>query len=329
MFGHLVAIANQTTVIYPVPDAALSVQTFIDVLKHTSPDVAIVSPIVAEHLGSDPAMLDLVYKTIDTLCYAGGDISQIAGDSLARCGRLSSIYASMESGLNPKIRPDGAWTVTDWKRHQFHPKSGFEFRHVSENDYEAFIVRNPIPEEEQPIFKTFPHLQEWSTGDLFSPDPVNPGSWTYRGRADDRINFIDGTTFNLLPFEHLVNGHPDVKAALTFGSQKPQAALLVELERPKDFSDAERVKSIERLWPVIWKENESCSKNARIEKSHVVFTRPEKPLPRAGKGTVQRRPALLLYAEEVEALYTMVQPSVGYVDGESNGVRVGRSGIKV
>lgn len=87
------------------------------------------------------------------------------------------------------------------------------------------------------------------------------------------------------------------------GTQRPKAALLIELRSPQAFSDTERSEFVERIWPFIALANEFCTAQSTISNTHILFTHPEKPLPRAGKGTVQRAPALKLYANELGFLY--------------------------
>lgn len=41
---------------------------------------------------------------------------------------------------------------------------------------------------------------------------------------------------------------------------------------------------------------------ARIFKEMILVARPDKPLPRAGKGTVIRKQSLALYADEIEEM---------------------------
>ena len=137
--------------------------------------------------------------------------------------------------------------IDDWKCVEPHPNSGFEFRHLANNEYEAVVVRNRIEDEEQPVFKLFPNLREWPAKDVFTPDPVNPRSWIDRSRTDDLLVFSDGTTFNPLEFEQQISGHPEIKAALMFGTRRPQAALLIELETPQGLSGDARSDTVERL----------------------------------------------------------------------------------
>ena len=96
----------------------------------------------------------------------------------------------------------------------------------------------------------------------------------------------------------------DISAALVIGAQRFQGALLVELNRiDKALDPTERAAVIERIWPTIEEANKEAPSHARLEKSHVLFTQPHKPMLRAGKGTVQRSGTLKAYASEIDALY--------------------------
>jgi hypothetical protein len=44
---------------------------------------------------------------------------------------------------------------------------------------------------------------------------------------------------------------------------------------------------------------------SRIFKEMILFTSPDKPLPRAGKGTVLRKAAIALYASEIDSMYVV------------------------
>lgn len=66
---------------------------------------------------------------------------------------------------------------------------------------------------------------------------------------------------------------------------------------------AERAAFIERIWPTIEEANADAPSHARIMKSHVLFTSPQNPMLRAGKGTVQRCGTTRSYTAEIDALY--------------------------
>lgn len=103
--------------------------------------------------------------------------------------------------------------------------------------------------------------------------------------------------------EERINSHFEVRAALVAGAQRLQAALLIELAAEKALSAAERAETLQRIWPTIQGANKDCPTYAMIDKSHILFVNTNKPMLRAGKGAVQRRPTLSLYAEELQALY--------------------------
>ena len=304
LFGNLfTSIANQTIAIYPLSNSGLGVDTLINVLDHVQVDVVVGSPVIAEGLASNSTLLNSVSSRIAALGYAGGDISRATGNTIAKLLKLFSVYAQTENGINATIRPIGAWGEWDWRSIHLHPQAGYEFRRRNEEEYELVIVRNSDSEKEQPVFKVFPLIQEWPTKDLFTPDPCGSGAWIYRSRTDDNLTFNDGTTFNPLLFEQHVNGHPDVRDVLMLGSRRPQAALLVELKIPEVSSGSKRTEMIDRIWPLIAEANVHCTTQSTIDQSHIFFALPDKPIPRAGKGTVQREPAAKLYSDELAGLY--------------------------
>lgn len=262
-------------------------------------------PIVAQQIATDPAKLELVFKKLKLLAFGGGALTQAAGDTLARHGALYPIFGSTENGLSLTMLSTGASAVDTWACMDFHPKAGYVFRPRGDGRYEAVIIRNSRVEDEQPVFKVFPHLNEWSTKDLFTPHATKAGVWIYESRADDIVTFADATTFNPLEYEELVSGHRSVRSALMLGGQRQQAGLLVELIQAQDHAEAGGA-AFDALWPVISQANESCTKQSTVRKSHVLFTSPEKPLPKGFKGNVRRAAATRLYADELEALYGSV-----------------------
>ena len=54
--------------------------------------------------------------------------------------------------------------------------------------------------------------------------------------------------------------------------------------------------------PVIEEANHLAPTFARLFKETIVVATPTKPLPRAAKGTVMRKPALALYGDEIAQL---------------------------
>ena len=289
--------------IYPLSGAIPTAQLLVDGLRHTKADVALVSPPIAAEISKSPSMLDFIVDNLDTLLYAGGDVPQTFGTPITSRMKFLNVYGSSELANIPALRPEGTWPKDDWKYIHFHPDTGLEFHHSSEDVYELCMVRDPRMEGHQPVFKLYPHLQEFQSGDLFSPHPTKPDLWMHRGRADDIIVFLTGEKTNPISMEDHITSHPEVRAVLVAGAQKIQAALLVELVTTNKLSLIERAEVIERIWPTIQQANQDCPNHARITKSHILFVHPDKPMLRAGKGTVQRQPTLKVYAKELDALY--------------------------
>jgi hypothetical protein len=90
---------------------------------------------------------------------------------------------------------------------------------------------------------------------------------------------------------------------LLVGMGREEAALLVELVSPKLLSGIEKLKAVERIWPVVQEANDLAPGFARVMKENIVFVESEKPMERVPKGTAQRGPTIRLYAGELDALY--------------------------
>jgi nucleoside-diphosphate-sugar epimerase len=178
-----------------------------------------------------------------------------------------------------------------------------EFHQASGDEYEAIVMRHPEPEKEQPVFKVFPERTEYRTGDLYTRHTSKPDLWLYRGRGDDIIVFLTGEKTNPISMEEAIARHPEVRSVLVLGTLRFQAALLVELATDEKLSTTQKAEVIERLWPTIQEANKECPRHAQIKKSHILFTDLQKPMQRAGKGTIQRRPTIELYKEEIDELY--------------------------
>ncbi|KAH8798369.1 hypothetical protein F5884DRAFT_825466 [Xylogone sp. PMI_703] len=167
------AIANRSAWIYPIAGTILSAQLLAEGLRHTKADAAFIMP-------------SMVVELMATILCSGGIAKSV--------DLFVNVYGSSEQG-----------TLDDWEYIHFHPDIGTEFCRIEEDLYELRIENAQI--KCQPVFKLYPDLPIFHTGDLFSPHPIN-------GRLDDIIT-------NPIAIENHVASHPDVKF---------QAALIVELQ---------------------------------------------------------------------------------------------------
>ncbi|KAF5867602.1 putative nrps-like enzyme protein [Botrytis fragariae] len=315
-FGLINGISRRSISIYPIaglPSASL----LIDGLKHNNADIAVLVPPYVVDLAQSTESLDFVAKNLNRIFYLGGAIPPAAGDVISSKIELIGHVGATETGLYPSLKPVNTRS-NFWGHHQFDTCANISFEHQADDLYEAVWNRNLEPEKLQPIFKTFPTLQQWRSKDLYSPHPTEPDLWLYRGRGDDIIVFLTGEKTNPISMEHRLNQHPEIRQAMIIGTLRFQAALLIELVDQRPMTATERAEIIERIWPAIEDANLTCPAHARVAKSHILFTEPGHPILMSAKGTIQRSPTLREYASEIEKLYVDADRMSAYIAGEND-----------
>ena len=228
--------------------------------------------------------------------FAGSTLPKNVGDTIAAATDLATLVGSTEMAYLPIEITDRS----DWDYVSYSPFYGSEFRPTEADGlYEHCVVRNKDLEIFQSVFSTYPNLSEFCTKDLYEKHPTKGNLWRHRGRLDDLVLFSNGEKLNPTEMEEMISVHPAVMSALVGGEGKFHSFLLVE---PADFpSDQEaRMTLLDEIWPTVQRANESCPSFGRIMKDCIVFTRPEKPVLRAAKGTVQRKATLQRYQEEID-----------------------------
>ena len=175
------AIANQTAYIYSPPAVLPSALLIQEALKNTVADGILGGPPLIADLANNLEILESISGKVRGVAYGGGDIAQHFGDVVSSKTILYTIIGSTETGPYPLIRHKALWEAEDWKYFQVHPTAGLEFRHINDNLYEIYVVRNKKEEDEQPVFKLFPQLTEYSTKELCSQHPRKPNLWKYEG----------------------------------------------------------------------------------------------------------------------------------------------------
>jgi hypothetical protein len=171
-----------------------------------------------------------------------------------------------------------------------------------------FVVNDKRTNKFQYAFDVFPGLSEYRTKDLFSPHPKAAGWWKYRGRADDLIVLSNGEKINPIPMENTIRSNPLLSSALIVGEYRFSPSLLVEMRSghtPE--TDVERLEAVKQIWPSVEEANKIAPGFAKIPKSLILFTRPEKPFLRSGKGNVQRQLIVKSYSKELDQLFLSQQ----------------------
>ncbi|KAJ6002607.1 acetyl-CoA synthetase-like protein [Penicillium sp. IBT 35674x] len=303
--GHILFITMpaDVTLIMPTASGLPTAVGLVAARKQTPFEWAIVVPSIVLELAQDPELLEYCSAHLEYIIYCGGDLPQAIGNKVAAKVELMNGYGASELGIMNVVHATDRNPLTDWRYLNFHPELGVEFRHVSGEEYEAVLVRTPDREAHQFPFSihAFAGQQEYQTNDLMVRHPTKADLWRPSARVDDVIVFLNGEKTNPVSMEqHIIACNSDVTGCLVAGAQRFQAALIIERgEKPAESRD----KIIEDLWPSIEQANSSAPAHARISKSHILFTSPDRPMLRAGKGTVQRAGTLALYAQELEDLY--------------------------
>ncbi|KAJ2978082.1 hypothetical protein NUW58_g7608 [Xylaria curta] len=287
----------------PIPTA----QGIVDTLKQMPADVALLVPSLVAELANDPVSLDYVAENLKLILYLGGDLPQDIGDRVAAKIPLRSQFGASEVGLPHQLWPSELGRQ-DWRYIRFHPCTGATFEKDLGNTYELVFRKTPSLAANQPMFSIPGQDQrdEYRTRDLFEPHPTVPDAWCWRARADDIIVFLNGEKTNPVTMEQSIVGRaPGVTGAIVVGAQRFQAALLIEPSSTiMATSTANQAALIERIWPIIDEANNVAPAHARVDKSMVIITAPDRPLLRTGKGTIQRAGSIAQYSAELDRLYS-------------------------
>jgi hypothetical protein len=171
--------------------------------------------------------------------------------------------------------------------------------------------------------ENLPDIAGYSTKDLFAPHPTKEGWWKMQvsrlflhksyitnslysvGRVDDVLILANGEKIVPGPTEGILLAHPFVQGAVMFGRERNQAGLLVE---PAEYHEIDPTDEAalaayrNEIWPAVEEANRTAPAFGRIFKEMILVTSPGKPLPRAAKGTVNRKAAILQYEEEIRIL---------------------------
>jgi len=297
--------AGVTSVI-PPPEP-LNANLMNEVYKYGNLDGALLAPALIVDCFNNTDYYETMLSNIKFLSYVGGALPAEVGNEVTKRIKLMTLMGSCETALHPLEINDNP---ADWSYLTISESLGHSFVEHEESGYHELIInRDPKRAIFQGVFSTFPEKQSFNSGDLFEQHPTSPQSWAFRARTDDIIAFTTAEKLNPITMESTISTNPKVKSALIGGQGKFQASLLIEPHvYPRTREEEEQL--IKDVWPTVLEANRACPAHGRIMKHFVILTKPEKPIPRAGKGSVQRQGALQLYKAEFEELYERVQPTI-------------------
>ncbi|KAK4186651.1 hypothetical protein QBC35DRAFT_412198 [Podospora australis] len=278
-----------------VPNSAYTDEMHI----HAGVDATMGAPSLYEELSRDPEALERL-NNLKYVVASGAPLSQRAGALISQRSRVISNLGSTETACLQRLSPN----IEDWDYFYWHPThSGIEMKEVLPGLFEHFIIRKPGLELYQGIFTTFPDIQEWSMSDLYERHPDKPFMYRYKGRRDDVIVLSNGEKIAPALMEATLNSSPLVKGTMIVGRGKFQPAALIDLGEEPPKTTKERHELVEKLLPFINDANEHAPAHGQLDRYHILFADPKRPVHYLGQGKMQRHMTHKVYEEDIERLY--------------------------
>ncbi|KAJ3509565.1 hypothetical protein NLJ89_g5155 [Agrocybe chaxingu] len=274
-------------------------QNILDHLVRTKCNAIIIPPAILQVWGNDSKAVELL-ATLEYVAFAGGAVPPKLGNYMAEQGvYLTQIYGATEFGTPTHFfRKEG--DEMDWEYVSFFEDINLRWVPQVDGTFESQFL---TCEKHCISIENLPDVRGYSTSDLWIPHPTKPYFWKIVGRLDDVIVHTSSEKTVPAPMEDVLMSSPYFMGVVMFGRNHDQAGVLIEL-KPQyeiDVNDEEEVvKARNMIWPIVEAANKVGPAFSRIFKEMILFVSSDKPLPRAGKGTVMRKAALKAYAK-VEA----------------------------
>jgi thioester reductase-like protein len=305
--GMIPILYNTTVLLGPIHKPP-SGEICNEILKRMPIHSIYTPPTVLEQLLLEPGGLERAGQC-NFIIFSGGPLAPSTGDQVAKVTDLGQYIGSTEIGIIPGICP----SPETWRYFEFHPVFNCELEHVTEDQFELVVPHDDTLDWIRPApYRIAP--TKWRTKDLFKQHPEKSFAYRFHGRADDIVVLGNGEKFNPVTMEAIIQGAPFLAGALIVGQGKFQAALIVEPKEDTLPGDAQD-KLVESIWPWVQKANVDGPAHAQIFRSKILLTRSEKPLVRAGKGTIVRQKSTEAYEDEIDALYTDRVEDPSTIDG--------------
>ncbi|KAJ7489600.1 putative aminoadipate reductase [Mycena latifolia] len=289
-----------------------SADNILDHARRTDCKVMMTLPTVIATWSKNPEAIAYL-KTYALVGWVGGPLAERLGNQLVRAGlNLRAGYGATECGPISAPLPSKGDEL-DWEWMQF--SAGVKVRWAPQGDgtFECQVLNS---ENHTVSVENLVDVRGYATADLWINHPSKKHLWKIVGRIDDVIVHTSGEKTVPGPMENVVMSSPYVSGAVMFGRERDQAGILIEPVPgiQIDVEDAVQVTDLRnKLWPIIEEANQIAPAFSRIFKEMVLFTSPNKPLPRAAKGTVLRKAALNEYETEIEALYNLIEEKINMV----------------
>ncbi|KAF3899511.1 Non-canonical non-ribosomal peptide synthetase [Trichophyton interdigitale] len=282
-----------------LPDRPVSNEFLSSVIDSLKPTAALVAPCILEDMSTSPKAMEAL-STLRHVYYGGGPLASEIGNKICQRTKLINFIGMTEAGYVLSLVPQ---EKEDWSYFEWSPSFGIKMEPMDDGRSEMVIHRNEKPDL-QPIFNTFPELDEYHTKDVYTPHPTKPGLWKFHGRIDDVIVLSNGQKFNPVTMEKVIEGHPLVSRAVVVGLARFQTALLVEPNWNLWDESSPKNQFIDEIWPKVREANTISPAYGRVMKNRIGLASRSKPFSTTPKGSTQRRLVTDCYKEEIDKLYT-------------------------
>ncbi|KAI0430279.1 acetyl-CoA synthetase-like protein [Xylaria sp. FL1042] len=303
------ALCLGVTLVYGDPHVPPNAAYVAQMHQFSGVNATMGAPSIYEELSGREEWLEGL-KRMHYVVASGAPLSQKAGDIITKYSRVIGNLGATETANLPRLAP----APEDWEYFYWHPThSGIELRPDPDSDsglHELFIVRGgPDLEPFQGVFYAFPELREWSMNDLYDRHPTKPFLWRYRGRKDDVIVLSNGEKITPPLMETALTSCPCVRGAMVVGQRRFQPMALVELQEgvAPPANPHERDKVLRILAPFIEAANRHAPAHAQLDRHHIMFADPDKPIQYLGQGKIQRRRTYQIYEKDIEAAYKAIE----------------------
>ncbi|KAF8971811.1 hypothetical protein BDZ97DRAFT_1913708 [Flammula alnicola] len=284
----------------PTPDSIL------DHLERTRINAIMAIPAFLQVWAQDKRAIDVLSR-LDLVAYGGGPLSPKIGHILrASDVKLQCLYGATEFAA-PAASSTKKGDEEDWEYMEFGARYNVRWVPQGDGTYECQILTNDALHVS---VENLPDVKGYATSDLFIPHPTKDYLWKIVGRVDDVIIHSSGEKTVPPPMEALMTSSPHITDVVMFGHAHDQPGVLIEPASAYeiDVENLEQVAQFRNLvWPVVEEANKIAPAFSKVFKEMILISDRRKPLPRAAKGTVMRKLALNLYAEEIEELYATVE----------------------
>ncbi|KAH9475908.1 putative NRPS-like protein biosynthetic cluster [Psilocybe cubensis] len=289
--------------ITPSPD------NIIDHIKRTEAKALVIVPALLQIWANDKEAVR-VLSSLDIIIYAGGGIPSKLGNYLTESGvHLCCVYGATEIGA-PTYFGRRKEDVKEWDYLEFAESVKVRWEPQGDGTYDLQFLDC---DTHHVAVKNLPDASGYATSDLWVPHPTKFHLWKIVGRKDDVIVHTSGEKTVPAPMENILMSSPYIMGTVMFGRDREQAGVLVELKPAfaiDPSNEKELIKMRNTLWPIVEEANKIAPAFSRIFKEMILIASPQKPLPRAGKGTVMRKAAINAYASEIDAIYAQVNAIV-------------------